>query len=162
MSSSERTEQNEGGESGRDNARRTQITHAEEHGHVFLESRHPDDRESNVIRLDEPDAETLFWQLAEWLGYDEMLPEWEIGVQESNDEDEWDFYHPTAADPLSARRRALAEASEDFDSPEIYQVTFFGNDDRGLGRMELGQYPRQRYAAWHTDEYLEFMEDVEP
>lgn len=57
----------------------------------------------------------------------EQLPfrcEWEVGVCEAADDDEWEFYHPLARSEQRARELAEEYAREDgFDDPSVYQIT---------------------------------------
>lgn len=56
----------------------------------------------------------------------EPLPfkcEYEIGVCERDDEDEWDHYHPLARTQAEARAAAKGEARDDgFEDPTVYMA----------------------------------------
>lgn len=110
-----------------------------------------------LLRLRPQDAEILFWQLADWLGHAELIPEWEVGVREADDHDCWSFFHPKAPDPLTARLRAVEEAEgRHWDDPEVYQVNYVSHhieDHRFQGRFD-----EERWVAWLTEDYQEFME----
>lgn len=57
---------------------------------------------------------------------DDELPfkcEWEVGVQEAGDPDDWEFYHPRAKTEEAARKKARKEAQSDFFDPIVYMIT---------------------------------------
>lgn len=70
----------------------------------------------------------------------EELPfrcEWEVGVNEAGDPDDWEFYHPLAKSEEEAQRKAHEEAREDgFTAPYVYMCTgpFKPDDPIRVGR----------------------------
>lgn len=123
--------------------KRTQATKRDQD--VFLSSRRPgENRDNSVMLLDERDAIVLLYQLADALdAADDLLPEWEVGVRESDDADDWDFYHPRAPDRRLAIEMALEEASEEFDDPVAYEATPFDSESD--------------FEPWYTDDYDDFL-----
>lgn len=87
------------------------------------------------------DKKTLLYQLLEDANADELLPEWEIGVQEAGHPDEWDHYHVRAATEEEAHRRARDEAWSDFDDPMVHNT--------------FGPYPPDRPAHMTAGELWE-------
>lgn len=50
--------------------------------------------------------------------------EYEIGVEEVNNTDKWELYHPVASSPDRAEEKAREKAANDsFDNPVIYSVS---------------------------------------
>jgi hypothetical protein len=125
--------------------KRTQVIGRDED--LFITARRPGEtRDDGCILLDERDAMTLFYQLADQLAQREDLqPKWEIGVCEADDTDNWEFYHPDAPDRRVACERALEEASDDFDEPVVYMTSpiDFETD----------------WEPWFTDDYDSFLQN---
>mgnify|MGYP006299261681 FL=1 len=48
--------------------------------------------------------------------------EWEIGVNEAGDEDDWAHLHPLAKSESEAREQAIENARGEFTDPQIYMV----------------------------------------
>ncbi|GAA1280181.1 MULTISPECIES: hypothetical protein [Actinomycetes] len=75
------------------------------------------------------DEENQICDKCEW-GLDEgddKLPfrcQWEVGVNEAGDPDDWDHYHPLAKSEDEAERKAQQEARDDgYTDPYPYMVT---------------------------------------
>lgn len=64
------------------------------------------------------DAVKIF-ELAERLGIEELLPEWEITVFDDANSDTWDHWHPRAANGESAVEKAIKMAPYDEPRAEL-------------------------------------------
>jgi len=57
---------------------------------------------------------------------DQELPfecEWEVGVNEAGDPDDWDWYHPMATNQEEAKQKAKREAEKDgYTNPYVYET----------------------------------------
>ena len=50
--------------------------------------------------------------------------EYEIGVEETNNLREWDWYHKEAANETEAKEKAIAQAREDgYNNPRVYDIS---------------------------------------
>lgn len=74
-------------------------------------------------QLSDDVAAALLYQLLEHFGVDDLLPEWEIGVQEAGHPDEWNHKHVRAATEAEAHRRAREEAKDgEFRAPMVHNT----------------------------------------
>lgn len=87
---------------------------------VFVVGQLLGDIESKRLLLTPKATESLLFQLLDIVGADELLPEWDVDIEEADDSDDWVRYHPRAATEQQAVQRALDDARGTFDDPVLH------------------------------------------